>query len=71
MHHLRTTLLTLLAVAAFPAAAQAAPHWSSPKQVVAPLADPATQNVGTPRRSPARRARRSASPATARATPSF
>ena len=48
MHHLRTSLLTLLAVAAFPAAAQAAPHWSSPKQVVAPPADPATQTVGTP-----------------------
>src|SRR6476661_7302549 len=48
MHLPRTALAPVLAIAAFPAAAQAAPHWSSPKQVVAPPADPATQNVGTP-----------------------
>src|SRR3954469_7284350 len=44
----RIALATVLAVAAFPAAAHAAPHWSSPRQVVAPPGDPATQNVGTP-----------------------
>src|SRR4051794_34722503 len=44
----RTALTTALLLAAFPAAAQAAPHWSSPKQVAPPPADPATQNLGMP-----------------------
>ena len=48
MSRLRPLLLSVAALAALPAAAQAARHWSSPQQVVAPPADPLTQSTGMP-----------------------